>query len=97
VHGGKDRFVRYHERGTATLAHCVENQEIADRVRHADTGGDGPRVLPALGMAFAALERAHDRRAAIGLHREHARKYGCGPLSLSNRIECSMNLPRSGC
>ena len=64
---------RHGERGAAALAHGAQHQEIADRLRHAQAVGDGPRVLPHLGPLGALLEGADDRRAVLGLHRDHPR------------------------
>src|SRR5206468_3613402 len=61
------------DREAAAVAYCGEDQEIADRPRHADAGGARMGILPALGMHGALAPGPHDRRAAFGLDRDHAR------------------------
>src|SRR5580704_18973759 len=67
------RLVGHRDGKTAALAHRAQDQKIADRLRHADAGSDGVRVLPARRVLLARLVGAHHRRAARGLHRDHAR------------------------
>ena len=60
----------------AVLAHRAQDQEVAHRLRHADAGRDGVRILPAWGMLLPLFPGADHRRAAGGLHRHHARAPG---------------------
>ena len=63
-----------HERESAALTQRVQDQEVPERCRHADAGGDGVRVLPRRRGARSLDEGAHDRRAAAGLYRDEARQ-----------------------
>jgi hypothetical protein len=62
--------------GAAAVAHRAQDQEVADRLGHADAGGDGRRAFPALGELVAALERPDDRRAAGPPAPRHPRPLG---------------------
>src|SRR3546814_16154326 len=57
----------------AAVAHGAQDQEVADRLRHADAHGDGLRVLPAGRVLLARLPGAHHRRATGGLDGDRKR------------------------
>src|SRR5262249_62422892 len=57
----------------AALTHRPKDQKIADRLRHANPGGEGVRIFPARGMLDAFLPRLDHRRAALRLDHHHAR------------------------
>src|SRR5215472_11920833 len=61
--GLHDRLVIDGDRKAAAFAYRPQDQEIADRLRHTDTGGEGVRVLPARRMLLALLPRLYHRRA----------------------------------
>src|SRR5258707_645128 len=52
---GADAFFSAGEANPAAVAHRPQDQEIADRLRHPDTGGKSVRVLPARRMLDAVL------------------------------------------
>ena len=87
-----DRLVRHRDREAAALAHRAQDEKIADRLRHADARRDGVRILEARRVLFALLTGAHHRRAAFGLHRDHAR-----PLRAdeADRLELGERLPHA--
>ena len=62
------RVLAHRYRGASAGPQRVEDQRVAHRRGHAQAAGAGGGALPALGAALAALEGAHDRRAALGLH-----------------------------
>src|SRR6185437_5839492 len=41
-----DRIVRHRDRKSAAFAHCAQNEKVADRLRHADSGRDRMRIFP---------------------------------------------------
>src|SRR5579872_4408714 len=73
LQSGRNRLIRHRDGETAALAHRAQDEEIADRLRHADTGRDGVRIFPAGRVLDSLLVGAHHRRAARRLHRYHAR------------------------
>ena len=87
-----DRLVGDRDGEAAALAHRAQDQEIADRLRHADAGRDRVRVLPARGMLDAVLVGAHHGRAAGRLHRDHARALLADE---ADRLELGERLPHA--
>ena len=73
AHAGDHVGVVDRDGRAAAFAHRAQHQEVADRLRHAQAVGDRVRVFPRRGLFGACVERAHDRRAAGGLHRHHVR------------------------
>src|SRR5207245_7296534 len=61
------------ERASSGSSEAIEDQVIAESRGHANAGGARHRVGPWLGELRPLLESAHDRRAAVRLHRIHAR------------------------
>ncbi len=55
VHGVLNRLVRHRDGEAAGLAHRAQNEEIADRLRHADARRDGVRIVSARGVLDARL------------------------------------------
>ena len=72
-HAVDHRSIGDGQRRAAALADGAQDQEVADRARHAQPVGDRRRVLPRRRLLGALLERADDRRTALGLHRHHPR------------------------
>ena len=64
VGGIPTQFIIDRDGEPAGLAYGADDEKIADRDGHANTGGDGMRVLPERRMLLAALPRPDDRRAA---------------------------------
>ena len=69
-----------------------EDQEVAQRLGHAQTGGHGGCALPFLRCGGTLLERAHDWRASLGLGRDHPR-----PLAAdeAHRLQLLERLPHA--
>src|SRR5205085_9896022 len=74
------------------LAHCSEDQEIADGLWDADAGRDRGRMFPAFSKLIAILERADHWRAAFGLDGVHARALGSDE---ANRLHLVERLPHA--
>src|SRR5437773_7987598 len=64
-----------------------QDKEIADRFWNAQTGGNRVRVWKFCGGLFSRLERAHDRCASGGLHREHSWTLFADPAQRFHFIE----------
>src|SRR5206468_10709462 len=71
--GFENGVFRHCNARAAALAYRAQDQEITDGLGHANTRRDRCRMLPPLGELVAVLEGADDRRAALGLDREHPR------------------------
>src|SRR4029079_1775765 len=67
------RFVRHRNGEAFALPHRTQDQKIAGCLRYADAARDGVRILPARRVLDAFFIGAHQRGAAGGLHRDHAR------------------------
>ena len=65
-----------HRGGVAlALAQRAQNQPVAERAGHAQSAGVRRADSPTASRdRLAACERAHDRRAAVGLRDDHARE-----------------------
>src|SRR5262249_18545800 len=90
VERGRDFAVRTRNRKAAALAHRPQDQEIADRLRHADAAGDCLRILPARSMLGAGLERTYHGGAAGRLHGHHARPFA---VNEADRLQFSEGFP----
>ena len=67
---GREQLLVAHRDGRpARLAQRVEDEEVADGLRHAQARSDCRRVLELRGEALALLKGADDGRAARCLHR----------------------------
>src|SRR6266508_1662772 len=73
--------VRYRERDARALAQGAKDQEVTERLWHAETRGEGLGFCPWLRFARARLERAHDRGATGGLGGYEARHVVAGDPS----------------
>ena len=56
------------------LAQRAKNEAIAERSRHAQSARVRRRILPRRRLRLAGRERAHDRRASVGLRDDHVRE-----------------------
>src|SRR5581483_1118469 len=74
AHPRRDLVLGHGHGGAPALAQRAEHEEIAERLRHADAGGEGLRVRPRPRFVGALSERLHDRRAAGGLRGDEARR-----------------------
>jgi hypothetical protein len=83
-----DHFFIINSNGAAIgLTKNVQDQEISDRVRNAQTGGHCVCVGKFLRNFFSGFERADDRCATGGLHREHARPLFADPAERLHFVE----------
>src|SRR6266566_4030052 len=82
-----DLAFAHSDRDPAGLAQCFENDEVPESLRNADAGGEGARIGPRLGLVSSVDERSHDRRAALGLHRDEARALLIEPADRAKLLE----------
>src|SRR5690606_18113014 len=84
--GIQDLLVGHGDGAPARLRDGAEHQEVPERLRYVDPERHGPGVLEVLGFLTALLESAHDRRAARGLDRDHARELPVDPAELPHLL-----------
>src|SRR5262249_18515148 len=87
---------RHRNSEPAALAHRTQNEKIADGLRYADAGSDRVRVFPARRMLLAGFEGLHHRRAAGGLHRNHARALFADEADGLELSECLPHADQAG-
>src|SRR6202158_6268552 len=80
------------ERGPTGLADCVQDEKVPDGLRHPEASRHCCGILEFLGETIARFERAHDRCAPGGLHRDHPRSLVADPTQLLHLVE---RLPHS--
>src|SRR5205823_12270709 len=81
-------FVLNGNRAAVRLAKNFQNKTIADRFWNAQARGNRMRIRKFCGGFFSRFECADDRRAARGLHGEHARTFSSNPAECFHFIEC---------
>ena len=86
------RLLAHRDRGPAGLPQRGQDQLVPDGGGHAQAAGARGRALPALGGLRSRLERAHDRRAALGLDGDHPRALGADQ---PERLELRERLPHA--
>ena len=74
-----DSLVADRQGRAAAFAHRAQDQEVADRHRHANPGGEGVGVLPQRRVLLTCLEGLDDGRAALRLDGEHLGALGADP------------------
>ena len=84
----RDVFVRHRDGRAAALAQRAQHEEVAERLRHANSGRERPRFRPRLRFVCAFIERAHDRCAARRLRRHESRaRVGAEKADLAQLVE----------
>ena len=79
--------LRHGHRPAAGFAQAVEDQEIADRRRHAQTGRGRGGSIPWFREAIAGVVGQHDGGTALRLDREHARTAGADHVQRLQLLE----------
>src|SRR2546422_3832168 len=72
--GGGERLVGHRHGSTAAFAQGAQHKAVAERSRHTQSRGDGPRLRPRGATVQPLLEGFHDGRAAARLHAVHPRQ-----------------------
>src|SRR6185436_2763173 len=70
-----------------TLANGTQDEEIAERLRNAQTAGGGVRTLPEFAELRVLLERAYDWRTPFCLYGNHPWAFPANPAQLLHFVE----------
>src|SRR5215831_10520548 len=76
----------------AALAYGAKDQEVADRLRHANAGRESMRILPPRGMLHALSPSLDYGRATLGLDDDHPRALSADP---GDFLELGKGLPHA--